>query len=67
MSEESDIPAVASQPGRWTIEYEAGDEGIEIGGALYPPGLTFLGLEHSPGAVSGGPGFTEVSTTRRGR
>jgi hypothetical protein len=64
--EESDVPAVASQPGRWTIEYEAGPQGIETGGALYLQVSPFWGWS-TPQVVNPNlPGYTEVTTTVEG-
>jgi hypothetical protein len=66
VDEGSDIPAVASQPGRWTIEYEAVAEGIETGGALYLQVSPFWGWSTPQVLYPEAPGYTEVSTNADG-
>jgi hypothetical protein len=66
VAEESDVPAVASQRGRWTIEYEAGPEGIAVGGALYLQVSPFWGWSTPQVVYSDVPGYSEVTTAAEG-
>lgn len=59
-------PGRVGVPGRWTVIYEAGDEGIEPGGALFLQTSPFWGWSTPQVIEPGRPGFTEVSTEAEG-
>jgi hypothetical protein len=62
----SDVPAVASQAGRWTIEFEVGDVGIEVGGMVFLQVSPFWGWSSPQVLWPDAPGFTEVTTSAEG-
>jgi len=66
VAEESTTPVVISSSGRWTIEYEAGPEGIAEGGALFLLVPPFWGWDSPQARVPDGPGYTEVTTSAEG-
>lgn len=58
--------AVVSTPGRWTLVYEAGPDGIAVGGMLYLQVSPFWDWSTPQVEETDAPGFTEVSTSAPG-
>jgi hypothetical protein len=63
---EGEARAVALEPGRWTIVYEAGPEGVAVGGAVYLMTSPFWGWSTPQTRAPGMHGYTEVTTDAAG-
>jgi len=62
----SDVPAVASQAGRWEIVFEAAESGIGVGGAVYLQISPFWGWSTPQVVAPQAVGFTEVTASADG-
>jgi hypothetical protein len=63
---EGEARAVALEPGRWTIVYEAGPEGVAVGGAVYLMTSPFWGWSTPQTRAPAVHGYTEVTTDAAG-
>jgi hypothetical protein len=63
---EGEARAVAHTPGRWTIVYEAGPEGVAVGGAVYLMSSPFWGWSTPQARDPELHGYTEVTTQAAG-
>ena len=66
VAEESDDPATAGAPGRWTIVFEAGELGVVEGGMVFLQVSPFWGWSTPQVVDPDGYGFTEVTTEAEG-
>ncbi len=66
VAEESEPAAVAGRPGRWTIEYVAGELGVAEGGAVYLQVSPFWGWSTPQTESETAPGWTELSCSAAG-
>lgn len=58
----SDLEVGASEPGRWTIVYEAGPLGVAVGGAVFLQVSPFWGWSTPQVGAPDAPGYTVVSS-----
>ncbi len=64
--EEGPDPVSAGEAGTWTLVYEAGPEGIAVGGMLFLQVSPFWGWSTPQVAAEEAPGYTTVSTHAEG-